>query len=81
MKTRYVSYEFSACRVEADTPEMPGLTDHHVERCDEEDAQFFGVCGRNPDGTAQHIGDAADKDSAESFVALLNWLITPEVES
>ncbi len=69
MKARYTSYECSPI--------------HHDEagslaRCEPDEAEFWGVYGRNPDGTAQHIGDALDSDSAESIVALLNWLIKPE---
>jgi hypothetical protein len=82
MRARYTSYEYSACRTVLDHPEpLPaGLySDMHVERCEAEDAQYWGVYGRNPDGTAEHIGDAIDEESAESIVALLNYLIAPEV--
>ena len=77
MKTRYTSYECAPVRA---TGSWNGTAYDEVERCDPDDAEFYSVYGRNPDGTAQHIGDAFDSDSAESFVALLNYLIAPEKE-
>lgn len=71
MKARYTRYKFWPV-----AEEEPGSG--NMMQVEPENAEYWGVYGVNPDGTHQHIGDAIDEDSAESFAALLNWLIAKD---